>query len=609
MANSHIILFPTETTATGVISVDAFSSLPLDSSENIVLDITKLSDNTTIVVPLVRETSTLYKLVDYHIVNPSTTVDENYSISAYVEGTSLKSDPYNFTVSRTIPADTFVPKVPIPKESTVYAGSVVKVRMRKTIPDDVTNILIYRNDTFLGNPYLIDDNTMEIIDWDIPVGTLVYTARLLINGAEFISSDYYRIYSEILPLPPYASFTADNIYGYAPLTVQFTDTSSNYPTQWHWDFGGDIYYNTVMLLLQSDNISGSLDFRDNGKDKNILSVNGVVVNSNVKAVFINTSIYFNNGSIYITPANATSNFDLSTAEFTLEFMMNVSAVPSISYIFSGYDNTNSTDFYVAVNNIGSIVLSVGGIILQSTGHASIIDGNWHYISCLRKQGLLYIYVDGVERASVSYNYAINLSGNNINIGKTSRYPNNYYIGYISEMRLTRAIPRPAVAPTIPYYSFIKSTSTLQNPIFTYTSPGKYDVTLTVSNSEGEDTFVNTEFITVLSGLPVVNFTADIVTPAPAELVSFTDLTTNGAIYWYWDFGDNQYSSLKNPGHIYTTVGKYTVTLTVTNTYGSRSLMKLNYIDVADVTTNSILQSENGIDTLIMENGDIIIFEV
>ena len=37
--------------------------------------------------------------------------------------------------------------------------------------------------------------------------------------------------------PPVASFTASPSHGYAPLTVQFTDTSTNAPTSWSWTFG------------------------------------------------------------------------------------------------------------------------------------------------------------------------------------------------------------------------------------------------------------------------------------------------------------------------------------------------------------------------------------
>ena len=37
--------------------------------------------------------------------------------------------------------------------------------------------------------------------------------------------------------PPVANFAADKTEGTTPLTVKFTDTSTNHPTGWKWDFG------------------------------------------------------------------------------------------------------------------------------------------------------------------------------------------------------------------------------------------------------------------------------------------------------------------------------------------------------------------------------------
>ena len=39
------------------------------------------------------------------------------------------------------------------------------------------------------------------------------------------------------PVAPVADFSADKVSGCAPLTVRFTDHSTNSPTSWVWDFG------------------------------------------------------------------------------------------------------------------------------------------------------------------------------------------------------------------------------------------------------------------------------------------------------------------------------------------------------------------------------------
>jgi len=79
--------------------------------------------------------------------------------------------------------------------------------------------------------------------------------------------------------------------------------------------------------------------------------------------------------------------------------------------------------------------------------------------------------------------------------------------------------------------------------------------------------------------PAADFTA---TPrsgvAPLE-VAFTDRSTNTPTSWSWNFGDGETSTTKNPLHTYTDAGNYTVKLTATNSKGSDTEEKPNYITV------------------------------
>lgn len=63
-------------------------------------------------------------------------------------------------------------------------------------------------------------------------------------------------------------------------------------------------------------------------------------------------------------------------------------------------------------------------------------------------------------------------------------------------------------------------------------------------------------------------------------IAFTDMTLNGVNSWLWDFGDGTTSTLEDPVHTYAANGTYTVTLITTNTYGSDTLEKANYIVIA-----------------------------
>jgi len=63
-------------------------------------------------------------------------------------------------------------------------------------------------------------------------------------------------------------------------------------------------------------------------------------------------------------------------------------------------------------------------------------------------------------------------------------------------------------------------------------------------------------------------------------ITFTDQSINGVNSWLWDFGDGNTSTLEDPVHTYASNGTYTVTLIVTNAYGSDTLEKVNYITIS-----------------------------
>ena len=111
----------------------------------------------------------------------------------------------------------------------------------------------------------------------------------------------------------------------------------------------------------------------------------------------------------------------------------------------------------------------------------------------------------------------------------------------------------------------KTTSTEQNPVHTYSEAGKYTVTLTVMNSNGDkDSVTVTDYITVKDSSISADFSATPTSGAAPLKVQFTDLTTGSPSNWFWDFGDGSTSTgVKNPSHTYQFGGKYTVTLTAT----------------------------------------------
>ena len=139
-------------------------------------------------------------------------------------------------------------------------------------------------------------------------------------------------------------------------------------------------------------------------------------------------------------------------------------------------------------------------------------------------------------------------------------------------------------------------STYQNPSHTYNTQGTYSVTLNVSNSYGSDSETKTDYIiaSASGAAPVANFTADKTSFTEGETVNFTDQSTNGPTSWSWDFGDGGTSSSENPSYQYNTEGIYSVTLTVTNSYGSDTETKSNYITVGEKCPSTVTDYDGNV---------------
>ncbi|MGP8217253.1 MAG: PKD domain-containing protein, partial [Bacteroidia bacterium] len=117
-------------------------------------------------------------------------------------------------------------------------------------------------------------------------------------------------------------------------------------------------------------------------------------------------------------------------------------------------------------------------------------------------------------------------------------------------------------------------SSAQDTTHTYAAPGVYNVTLTVSSSDGCDSAIILP--DTVYPLPIPAFKTN--TSCLGSPASFTDQSTVtfGTITsWNWNFGDGSPSSpVQNPSHTYTASGIYNVTLTVASDNGCDSSITL-----------------------------------
>ncbi|MFK8006955.1 MAG: PKD domain-containing protein [Saprospiraceae bacterium] len=107
-----------------------------------------------------------------------------------------------------------------------------------------------------------------------------------------------------------------------------------------------------------------------------------------------------------------------------------------------------------------------------------------------------------------------------------------------------------------------ATSSEQNPLVNYNTPGVYEVTLEVSNPFNSSTVTETNYITILD-VPTANFTFN----ETGNVINYNNTSTNADTY-LWTFGDGETSMDENPSHTYVDDGNYTVTLEATNVCGT-----------------------------------------
>jgi PKD repeat protein len=331
--------------------------------------------------------------------------------------------------------------------------------------------------------------------------------------------------------PPVADFSGTPTSGVAPLTVNFTDLSINTPTSWSWDFG------------------------DNGT-------------SNQQ----NPTHTYNEEGTYTVTLTATNPYGSDT-EIKVNYIA-VSPGPPVAD-FSGSPTSGNAPLTVNFTDL-------------SAGSPTSWSWDFGDNGTSTAQNPTHVYDDPGD-------YTVTLTVTNAQGSDTEVKVN--YISVSDPPPVAEFVGNPTsgTAPLTVNFTDLStnnptswtwgfgdnSSSNLQNPTHVYENPGLYTVYLIATNASGTDWEIKTDYIHVTEDgdPPVADFSGSPTSGNAPLTVNFTDLSSNSPTSWSWNFGDNGTSNVKNPTHVYTNPGDYTVTLTATNAFGSDTEVKVNYISV------------------------------
>ncbi|HET7473859.1 MAG TPA: DNRLRE domain-containing protein [Candidatus Limnocylindrales bacterium] len=331
--------------------------------------------------------------------------------------------------------------------------------------------------------------------------------------------------------PPVADFTASPTSGPAPLAVQFTDQSTNFPTSWAWDFDNNgsvdsTAQNPSFTYTTPGSYSVSLRATNGGGSDTATKTSLITVGQPLSFTTLNPA-----ADAYVNQGQATKNYGTD---------------PSLRV----RQSANSYRSYLKFS-VPSLSGTVRSVKLRLWVTDASPDG-----------GSVYSVANTWTESgtgSITWNTAPPLPGTAIKaIGATA-------VSTWEEIDLG-----PVVSGAGTYSFAIASSS--GNSAYYSSREGAHAPELVIGVDGGEPP---------PPAPPVAAFSASPTSGDAPLLVQFTDQSTNAPTSWAWDFQDDGTvdSTVKNPSFSYTTAGSYTVKLTVTNTDGSDSVTKSDLISV------------------------------
>jgi gliding motility-associated-like protein len=439
-----------------------------------------------------------------------------------------------------------------------------------------------------------------------PTGTYFtsgsYNIKLIVKnatGSDTLTQKKYIIVNA-LPVP---AFSASDTTGCFPLNVKFTDKSlagSGTITSWKWDFGDGALsdlQNPAHTYIGSGTFTVVLSVTNsNGCTKTLSRSAYINLQNGVKAAFSYTSPA---GCHTPTTVNFTNQtVGTGTVSYKWDFGNGNTSIekdPVNTYESGGVYTVK----LIAANSLGCSdtlikpnAINIGFVKANFTNPDTVCAGAAFTLTNTSNPSTF---------VSSYWDFGDGTFSDSINPSKIYAAAGYYPVKLVTDFGSCRdsiiksinVLPPPAAsfsainntgcgAPlnviftntSVNSLSFLwnfgdGTTSTLENPVHSYTKGGSYTVSLTIKNTSGcpgtliKKDFVNTTGpkITAIGSLPLKGCI-----PSTAAPFGIINGNLPGSSY-LWDFGDGATSTDSMPSHTYTTTGNFNVKLKVTTSEG------------------------------------------
>jgi PKD repeat protein len=456
----------------------------------------------------------------------------------------------------------------------------------------------------------------------------VFSVSLTAIGLGATNAITFTNYITVTNLPPapapVANFIADITSGLAPLTVNFTNLSTN-ATDFAWDFGdgntstnehpSNTYSNVGVFSVSLTAIglggTNAVTFTNYITVTNLPPPPAPVANfiADITSGLAPLTVNFTNLSTNATDfAWDFGDGNTSTNTHPSNTYSNAGAF-SVSLTAIGLGGTNAVTFtnYITVTNLPPLA-PVANFIADTTSGLAPLTVNFTNLST-NATDFAWDFGDGNtstnEHPSNTYSNAgvFSVSLTAIGLGGTNA------ITFTNYITVTNLPPPPApvanftaditsgLAPLLVNFTNLSTnatdfawdfgdgnTSTNTHPSNTYSNAGVFSVSLTAIGLAGTNAITFTNYITITNlppPAPVANFIADITSGLAPLLVNFTNLSTN-ATDFAWDFGDGNTSTNEHPSNTYSNTGEFSVSLTAIGLGGTNAVTFTNYITVTNL---------------------------